>query len=117
MKNWTRYDLENLGLRCDPEAGRIFMGDQELVPCIHVGPSGLAYPKVNVYDPDLWASTMARKDRLKRAYGTRAIHAARIVWAFAYGAVPASKMVKAINGNPFDLRISNLKLVNRRKEK
>ena len=111
-KDLTKQELEALGLSCDADLGIIYLNGEAVSPVCAFGHSGLRYPRINVYDRNRYSSTI---QRLRHPYGTRPISAARIVWAWAYGIAPGNRMVKAINGNPFDLRIENLMLVSRRK--
>lgn len=111
MKPLYKEELLRLGLSCDPETGAIYLNGEKIEPVINLGPTGATYPRVYVYDPLRYASTMAR---LRRAYGSRPISAARVVWAFAYGSAPADAFIRAKNKDPFDLRLENLEAIPRR---
>lgn len=101
----TKEELVKLGLSAD-ESGRIFLDGQEIKPTMQFTKGGLSYPKVAIYDPDVWSRT--------KTHGNRNILASRIVWAYNMGKCPGDCLVKHFDGNPLNMELKNLYLCYRR---
>lgn len=99
MRDIYAEELRKLKIEADPETGRIFVDGIEAQPTILRTRRGYTYPRIVVYDPSWWRS---------KKYGNRPFLANRIIWAFAYGVCRGASIIKAKNGDIFDLRISNL---------
>lgn len=105
INDLTIEELSRLRVDADPETGRIFVDGREATPRIFKTPKGYTYPQISVYDPHRWTA---------KHYGNRPIFAARIVWAVAYGVCRGDEVIRPINGDPFDIRVSNLESKPRR---